>query len=259
MPPISFGDRPHAEPDLRAALITARRNPRYWGTPEGRALLTHATNVLRPLAVRTQADPADALSHAYEVWAQLPENTLTDDTVELWAYTRSAVRRRLDREDEAARKVTSVAGTRRSDARELEGFTALDSIDIGYDPFADTDDTPTPAPHADPRTADALAALEQVLVMVGFTEPDRTSLVDVFADIVSTAPSLRASIVRAEGVREMFATHLDEHAWRSLVEIILGTRSGHPGIIALAAVGHPAPSAEAHISARLMTLLCVAA
>jgi hypothetical protein len=258
MPPTLFGDRPHADPDLRATLLAARQDPRHWNTPAGRALLAHATTALRPLALRTHADPADALSHAYEVWAQLPDATLADDTVDLWAYTRAAVRRSLDREEEAARKITSVAGIRRSAARDLEGFTSLDSIEVAYDAFPDDDHAST-APLVDPRTGHSLAALEHVLVMAGFTEPDRTALVDVFADLVTTAPSVRASLVRAESVRDMFATHLSESAWRALVEIILGTRAGQPGIIALAATGHPAPAMAPHISTRLMSLLSVAA
>jgi hypothetical protein len=255
-----LSDRPIAapEPDLRSALLSARHNHAFWSSQAASDLLRYAEASLRPIALRTQADPSDALSHAYEIWATLPLSTVEDPTTDLWAYTRAAVRRSLDREDEAARKATSTAGIRRDSARYFEGFTSLDDIELGYTQATDHDDDDTETP-LDVRSANAMSALEQVLVLAGFDEDQRVSLVDVIADIVTTSPSVRASIARAESVRELFEPQLSEAQWKSLIEVILGTPAGKPGILELAGAGHPAPAMEAHVSNRLMNVLAVAA
>lgn len=252
--PIS--ERPTAEqPDLRHALLSARADHAWWSSLEARATLSYALTSLSPLATRLRMDPADALSHAFEVWVSLPAGTLEEESVDLWAYTRAAVRRRLDREDEAARKITSINGIRRVDASGLGSFTSLDSVDIAY-PALDSDEPARPA--SDPADAPVLAALEHVLILAGLDEDQRIVLTDALADIASTAPSKRACIAHATSAREMFDTPLDEQRWKNLVEVLLGTPSGKPGILDLARAGHPAPAMEPHISPRLMNMMVAA-
>lgn len=245
------------EPNLRSALIASSSDASFWSSPEARSVLDHAHTVLRPIALRLQADPADALSYAFETWKGMSAETIADDDIDLWAYTRAAVRRCLDREDEARRRATSVAGLRRSGTRDIDVTIGIDGIDIGYDHVGI--DREELAPAGDARTSSALAALEQVLIMAGLTPDERTVLIDVFADLISSSPSTRASIDRALSVRELVAPTIGEHEWRNLVEVILGTPAGLPGVIKLAGDGHPAPALEAHISSRLMAVLALAA
>lgn len=247
---------PDTEPNLRAALNSAAVDPNYWESPTGRVILDHALDSLRPLALRFHADPADALSHAFETWMGMPAATLTDGDADLWAYTRAAVRRCLAHEEEANRRGMSVAGIRRSGARDIDITTGIDGIDVGYDPAASSE---TPEPTLDLRSSRAQAALEQVLLITGLTEDQRSILIDVFADLVETSPSPRSSIDRAIATRDIIAPDMAEGQWRNLVEVILGTPAGLPGVLALAGNGHPAPAMEPHISSRLMGVLALAA
>ena len=244
------------EPNLRAALHSASIDHSYWSTPAARVILDHALASLRPIALRLQADPADALSYAFETWMSMSAETLADEDADLWAYTRAAVRRCLDREDEANRRGVSVSGLRRAGGRDIDITTGLDGIDIGYD-HVGLDDEPVHA--IDPRASRARAALEQVLVLAGFTEDQRTILIDVFADLIAGSPSPRASIDRAVAVRDLIAPSTSEQQWRNLVEVILGTPAGLPGVMALAGNGHPAPAMESHISSRLLAAVTLAA
>lgn len=246
---------PSAAAALRTGLLCARSDRSWWSTPAGRTLLEQTAHTLRPLALRLGMDEADALSHAFEVWSRLPEQVLADESTDLWAYTRAAVRRALNREDEAARKVTSTAGSRRSDTRDMGRLVSLDGIDIGYDP-ADTDDEP--AVH-DPRRVRALAALTSVLVLAGLSPAERDIAIDTLGDIAATAPSPRARIDRAGAAHALFADRFTPAQWTSLAETVLGTAAGKPGILALAAAGHPAPATEPHLSVRLTPLLAAAA
>lgn len=243
-------------PDLRSALTLANDDHAFWSTHEGRIVLSHALTSLRPLALRVNADPADALSYAWEAWVSMSPAVLADAAVDLWAYTRAAVRRSLDRDDEANRRGLSVGELRRAGAREVEITTGIDGIDIAYR-HVDAETTPEPA--SDPRGPQAMEALEQVLTLAGFTTNQRIVLIDVFADLVGNSPSRRASIERALAVHELVAPHLEEPQWRSLVEVILGTAAGRPGVMALAGAGHPAPAMEPHISANLLSIIAVAA
>lgn len=247
---------PAPSPNLREALLAARANHGYWSTSAARAILDHALTSVRPVALRLGADPADALSYAFETWAGISEETLADEGVDLWAYTRSAVRRALDREDEARRRSTSIASLRRTGTRDINVTTGIDGIDIAYNHVGLEED---PEPTVDPRATRARAALEQVLILAGLTDDQRTILVDVLADLLAGSPSQRASIERALGVRELVAPNLGPRQWRNLVEVILGTTSGDPGVIALSASGHPAPAMEPHISRRLLAALTLAA
>lgn len=247
---------PLTPPNLRAALSSAALDHRYWSSPEARLILDHALNDLRPIALRLNADPADALSHAFEAWMGMSAQTRSDETIDLWAYTRTAVRRSLDREDEANRRGTSVAALRRSGVRDTDITTGTDGIDIGYEHVG----VDQPAPAAiDPRATRARAAVEQVLTLAGLTDEQCTILLDVFADLASTSPSWRAAIDRALTVRDVISTETTDAQWRTLVEVILGTPAGLPGVMALAGAGHPAPAMEPHISTRLMSLLTSAA
>lgn len=246
------------EPNLRSTLLAASTDHSVWSTPTARVVLDHALTTLRPIALRLQADPADALSYAFETWMGMSADTIADESIDLWAYTRAAVRRCLDREDEAGRRATSVAGLRRAGTRDIDVTTGIDGIDLAYEHIDIESDDDT-APSDDPRTARALAALEQVLTMAGFSPDQRTVLVDVFADLVASSPSQRASIERALSVRELIAPTISEPQWRNLVEVILGTPAGNPGILALAGDGHPAPAMEKHISSRLLAVLTLAA
>lgn len=247
---------PDTHPNLHAALTAAAADHSYWSTPAARAVLDYALATLRPIALRSHADPADALSYAFEAWMGMAEETLADENADLWAYTRAAVRRSLDREDEANRRSTSVAALRRTGTRDVEITTGIDGIDIGYD-HVGLDDEPEHI--IDPRAVRARAALEQVLTLAGFTEDQRTIVIDVFADLIAGAPSTRAAIDRAVSVRELVAPHVGDRAWRNLVEVILGTSADLPGVMALAASGHPAPAMEKHISSRLLSVVTLAA
>lgn len=248
---------PVTPPNLRAALIAAASDHGFWSTPEARNILEHALLVLRPIALRLSADPADAVSYAFEAWMGMTEETISDPDIDLWAYTRTAVRRSLDREDEANRRSTSVAALRRAGTRDIDVSTGIDGIDIGYE-HVGIDDEPSPST-ADPRAPRALVALQQVLTLAGFTGDQQTILIDVFADLITGAPTPRAGIDRAVSVRELVAPHIPESAWRNLVEVILGTPAGRPGVVALAGSGHPAPAMEQHISSRLLSVVTLAA
>ena len=245
------------EPNLRSTLLAATTDHGHWSTPAARVVLDYALTTLRPIALRLQTDPADALSYAFETWMNMAPVTIADESIDLWAYTRAAVRRSLDREDEAGRRGTSVAGLRRAGTRDIDVTTGIDGIDLAYDHVGI--DAEEPATTDDPRAPRALAALEQVLTMAGFSPDQRTVLVDVFADLVATSPSARASIDRALSVRELIAPTIGEVQWRNLVEVILGTPAGLPGVLALAGDGHPAPAMEGHISSRLLAVLTLAA
>ena len=244
-----------AELDLRSAILNSRADHRWWSTPDARTLLAAVLDALTPIARRVNADPADALSYAFEVWVGLSDELLADETVDLVAYTRTAVRHLLDREDEAARKITSAAAVRRAGTRAAQGFTALDDTDLAAPADDDVDE-----PHElDPRSVRAGVALEQVLVMAGFNADQRLIVIDVLSDALDGSPSARASIARAEAVHDVIDSHLTAAQWRILVEVILGTPAGKPGIVQLAASGHPAPAIEPHISTRLVDLLAGAA
>ncbi|SDH50756.1 hypothetical protein [Microbacterium sp. 77mftsu3.1] len=243
-----------AVPDLRTALDSATREPRWWSTPAARLVLEDALAALTPLARHFQADPADALSYAFEVWHTIAPELIVDENVDLWAYTRTAVHHALAREVTAAKKVTSTTAARRTDATALDLIVGLDGFDRGIDPFEDTDDAPVQLPAQGAR---ALAALEQVLVAAGLSADDRAIFVDVFADIVASTDNIRTRLSRAEAVRDLLGTHLSVGQWKALCEIVLGTPGGRAGILRLTADGHPAPVMEPHVATRLMQLLQV--
>jgi len=241
-------------PSLRHAIITARTDPAWWSTPDARAVLADALDRLTPLARRTGADPADALSYAFEVWVTLDDELLADETCDLWAYTSAAVRRALEREEEAARKITSAATVRRAATRAAAGVTGIDDTDL-----AASEGERIEAPTVDPRNVRAKAALDQVLTMAGFDDAHRLIFIDVVSDALTGSPSPRASIARAEQCHTVIGGHLTAHQWKTLIEVILGTPAGLPGVVQLAAAGHPAPAVEPHISGRLLTLITAAA
>lgn len=247
-------------PDLRAAITQSRIDPTYWSSPAARSVLEHTYEALRPIAINAKADPADALSYAFEVWLGVNDITLADTSTDLWAYTRTAVRRALNHEDEAARKVTSVAGIRRVGSESFERASGSESFEQVYYAQHDLDQPEAETGIADEhRGKRALDALNQILIMAGFDEDNRVLFTDVLADITEASPSNRTSINRLNSVRELFDVPLDEEQWASLVRILLGTDRGLSGILQLAAEGHPAPAAEPHIGHRLLTLMSAVA
>lgn len=240
-----------AEPNLRHAISSARADHAWWSTPEARTVLEAILTKLTPLAHRLHADPADALSHAFEVWVKLDDDFIADETVDLWAYTCTAVRHALEREEEAARKVTSAATVRRTATRAARGTTTLDDADAPVTGHPDTDTVPV----IDARTLRAKAALEQVLTLAGFDDDQRVIVIDVLSDALAGSPSARASIARAEQLHDVIDTPLSARQWKTLIEVLLGTPAGKPGVVQLAASGHPAPAIEPHISTRLLSLI----
>ncbi len=246
-----------ARPDLREVVTAARSDHRHWSTPDARALFEVAVEKLAPVARRFGADPADALSHALEVWIFAPESVLADETCDLWAYTAQAVRHAFEAEAVANAKGTSAAAARRAHASSIRGLSSLDDIEVAYTPFDTDPDEQDPAVAA--THAKALAVLDSVLVMVGFTLDQRAFFVDVLADIVAGSPSQRATLSRAQAVRDVVRPEMTPGQWKALTEIVFGTPTGKPGIIALAAAGHVAPAVEPHIASRIADALQVTA
>jgi len=245
---------PTAEPNLRHAILAGREDHAWWSTPAARLVLDSVLELLTPLALRVGADPADALSYAFEVWLTFDDELLADEAADLWAYTCTAVRHALAREQEAARKVTSATAVRRTSTRAAAGVTSLDDNDLAADEVEYVE-----VSVSDPRLVRAKAALDQVLTMAGFDEDGRLIVIDVLSDSLEGSLSARASIARAERVHTVVGAHLTGEQWRTLVEIILGTPAGLPGVVQLAAAGHPAPAVEPHISSRLLTLISAVA
>ncbi|MAL05492.1 MAG: hypothetical protein CMH36_01450 [Microbacterium sp.] len=243
--------------DARATLREIRARPDGWSTPSATALLREAREHLRPIAVSLKVDPDLALSYAFEAWASISELVLASPDLNLWAWTKQAVRRQLWREASAERKLTSAAGVRRTGA---DIAVQVDRVDISVDalervmPTAgidglpyETDETPV-APEA---VHPALGVAAQFMIIAGLSVGQRERFLSSLADQVerSGGDPRRAAAALTRNPDPAFPG--SDEQWRALVSVILGTSRGKPGVLELTAQGHPAPARAEHIAAAI--------
>lgn len=211
---------------LRDAVDADRRG---WSGRAGRALLDAARQKLAPLAASVGADPADAAAAAWELWS----STDLADVESPWAYTVAAVRRRLGREEHAARLLTSEHGLRRHGSDVKPSVVSSDR---------EAAELPEPVVADESLRSRGALSVRQVLVMAGVPASEATAVIAALLDSATRSSAASAAVDRLSRDRGMADRFGFSHtSWRALVTLTLGTTRGQPGLIELTHRGHPAP------------------
>lgn len=219
---------------LLDTLDLIRTDPRGWNSQAARELLRHAQSRLAGVARSAGATPAEAVAVAWEIWSgpQLP------DADNLWAYTSHIVARSLGQEAEAQRKLTSVNGLRRKGTK-----TAT------VTPIREELTTAEERPVANVRiTGPALRAIRQFVVMAGHSREEADCVLGAISERAARSATVTSAVdrlTRDTGLCDQFGFTVPK--WRALVRLVLGTTRGQPGVVALAAAGHPNPMQVHHI------------
>ncbi|WP_369963713.1 hypothetical protein [Leifsonia sp. EB34] len=204
--------------DLRRELSTIHSTSGGWYTPAAATLLAHARRRFTGLARREGADPADAMTAAWEIWSNA--NILT--VAQPWAYTGTAVRKALRKEQEAQRKLTSIPGLRRPDADDFTGWSDEELPDLVAQVAI-----------AQERLVYRTLALNTVLALLvehGYSrtiaEATVESMISAAAATGSPAGALDA-VTRISDVPTSFGVRRAE--WKALASLLFGPARGGVG------------------------------
>ena len=214
---------------FRALIDAVAADRRGWSGRAGRALLDAARTKLTPLATTLGADPADAATAAWELWSTTDLSQMDSP----WAYTVSAVRRRLGREEHAARLLTSEHGLRRHGAETKPSVVSSEQEIAEQTVVARPDEA---------LRGRGVLSVRQVLVMSGMSVSEATSVIGALLESAARSSAASAAVDRLsrdDAMAQRFG--FSRTRWRALVTLTLGTTRGQPGLIELTHRGHPAP------------------
>jgi hypothetical protein len=218
-------------------LLAIPSEPRGWNSRRAAVLLSLAMRKFAGVARAEGADPAEAVTAAWEIWKE-PAVLAAENA---WAFTTTAVRRQLRKAGEAQRKLTSEEGLRRKGIEEFESSTD-ESLELLVAPEPVSEEQ---APAFKTSAAREAAAM---LESHGYTRATAEAAVEAMlsAATVTSSPQSAADLV--DRITDVPASlGISRAEWKAVGSVLFGSpRLGGIGLLEAELTGVD-PSTIKHI------------